>query len=255
MNTLFVASRSPDPAKGGWSPIGRLQFDRGVYRFVYTLGAKTAHGFVPFNGMEQLDEIYESDDLFPIFANRLLPKSRPEYDAFLRWSGFDPANPPDPISILGVTEGIRRTDLIELFPCPVPDHQGCYLNKFFMHGLRYMPESARARVQALRDNEPLLPMLDIHNSADANAVALRTLEGDRVMLGYVPRYLAHDMWKLFQECSPDFIRMFAHRVNKDAPLQQRLLCRMTSCWPEGFQPCSGEEFQPIPRAVPEICAA
>ena len=124
MSTLLAASRSSEPHHGGWSPIGRLQFDRGVYRFVYTQGARTAKGVTPFNGMEDLAEIYESPELFPIFANRLLAKSRPEYDAFLKWSGFDPANPPDPLMLLGVTEGIRRTDLIEGFePCSGEEFQ------------------------------------------------------------------------------------------------------------------------------------
>jgi hypothetical protein len=254
MNALLVASRSADPGKGGWSPIGRLEFNHGTYRFVYTKGARTASGFTPFNGMEKLGEIYESNELFPIFANRLLPKSRPEYEAYLQWSGFDPANPPDPIAVLGVTEGIRRTDMIELFPCPVPDEDGRYLNKFFLHGLRYMPEPARARVLALRQDEPLYPMPDMWNEADNNAVALRT-EGERLIIGYFPRYLAHDFWKLFQACNLEFIQVFAHRVNRDAPLQQRLLCRMHACWPAEFQPCSGEEFQPIPEGVPAHCAA
>ena len=253
MNALLVASRSADPAKGGWSPIGRLQFENGTYRFVYTKGARTAQGFTPFSGMVDLNEVYESAKLFPVFANRMLPESRPEYEAYLRWSGFDPAAQPDPIAILGVTEGIRRTDMIELFPCPVPDERGFYQNKFFLHGLRYMPETAKARVLALHDNEPLCPMLDICNPADPNAVALRTADGDRVMLGYVPRYLAHDTWNLFQHCDPDFIKVLVHRVNRDAPLQQRLLCRMQACWPDGFLPCSGEEFEPIPADIPVRC--
>jgi hypothetical protein len=255
MNALLVASRSGDPAKGVWSPIGRLEFDRGTYRFVYTKGARTAVGFTPFSGMEDLEEIYESNELFPVFANRLLPKSRPEYDAYLQWSGFDPANPPDPIAVLGVTEGIRRTDMIELFPCPAPDEQGCYLTKFFLHGLRHMPEAAKARALALQKDEPLYPMLDLCNPTDRNAVALRTVNGDRLMLGYVPRYLAHDVWKLFENCESEFINVFVHRVNRDAPLQQRVLCRMHACWPEGFQPCSGEEFQPIPKELPVHCNA
>jgi hypothetical protein len=255
MSTLLVASRSSEPQHGGWSPIGRLEVESGIYRFVYTQGARTAKGFTPFSGMEDLTQIYESPELFPVFANRLLPKSRPEYDAFLKWSGFDPANPPDPLLLLGVTEGIRRTDLIELFPCPAPDARGCYLNKFFLHGLRYMPEAAKARVQALKPDEPLYPMWDACNPADHQAVALRTVNDDRLMLGYVPRYLAQDVWKIFQECHPDFIKIFVHRVNLDAPLQQRLLCRMQACWPEGFKPCSGEEFQPIPAGVAALCAA
>lgn len=255
MNALLVASRSADLTNGGWSPIGRLEFDHGVYRFLYTKGARTATGFTPFSGMEDLEEIYESNELFPVFANRLLPKSRPEYEAYLRWSGFDPANPPDPIAVLGVTEGIRRTDMIELFPCPVPDEKGCFLNKFFLRGLRHMPEVATARVLALTPDEPLYPMLDLCNPVDQNAVSLRTAEGERLMLGYVPRYLARDVWKLFQGCQPHYIKVFAHRVNRDAPSQQKLLCRMHACWPEGFQPCSGEEFQPIPNSLVPNCVA
>ncbi len=255
MSTLLVASRSSEPQHGGWSPIGRLEFDSGTYRFVYTQGAKAAKGFAPFSGMENLDVIYESAELFPIFANRLLPKSRPEYQAFLQWSGFDPARPPDPLAILGVTEGIRRTDLIEVFPCPVPDANGCFLNKFFLHGLRYMSEAARTRVLTLKPEERLYPMLDLCNKADPQAVALRTEEGERLMLGYVPRYLAQDVWRIFQGCEPDFIHVFVHRVNQDAPLQQRLLCRMQACWPHGFQPCSGVEFQPIPAGVSALCTA
>jgi hypothetical protein len=253
MNALLVASRSAEPSKGGWSPIGRLEFDQGTYRFVYTKGARTAVGFTPFSGMENLGEIYESDELFPVFANRLLPKSRPEYEAYLQWSGFDPAHPPDPIAILGVTEGIRRTDMIEVFPCPVPDERSCYLNKFFMHGLRYMPEIAKARVLSLKEGERLYPMWDGCNPADYSAVALRPATGDRMMIGYVPRYLAQDALALFHHCTPENIEIFVQRVNPDAPLQQRLLCRMHACWPDGFQPCTGDAFQPIPEGVPERC--
>jgi hypothetical protein len=255
MNALLVASRSADPSKCGWSPIGRLEFDQGTYRFVYTKGARTAVGFTPFSGMEDLEQIYESNELFPVFANRLLPKSRPEYEAYLQWSGFDPANPPDPIAILGVTEGIRRTDLIEVFPCPVPDATSCYLNRFFMHGLRYMPEAAKARVLSLKEGERLYPMWDGCNPADYSAVALRTASDDRMMIGYVPRYLAQDALTLFQHCDPEFIKILVQRVNPNAPLQQRLLCRMHACWPDGFQPCSGEAFQPIPEGMPAHCSA
>jgi hypothetical protein len=224
-----------------------------VYRFVYTLGARTLADFRPFPKMENLEEIYESVELFPMFANRLLPASRPEYNAYLQWGGFDPNNPPDPISILGVTEGMRQTDSIEVFPCPTPDSHGCYVNKFFMHGLRYMP-AAHERVGRLAEGENLSLMADLLNTADPHAVALRT-ESDRVLVGYVPRYLAHDVWKLLTNCDPDFVSVRVERVNRDAPLQQRLLCRMNACWPEEFSPCSDEAFQPIPALVSAGCPA
>ena len=70
MNSLFVAWR-PSAAHAGWRPVGRLEHDDQLYRFWYTAGARKP-GFRPFPGMDSLDEVYESEELFPLFANRLL---------------------------------------------------------------------------------------------------------------------------------------------------------------------------------------
>lgn len=142
-----------------------------------------------------------------------------------------------------------------MFPCPVPDSYGCYLNKFFVHGLRWMPAASHERVARLADGEKLYPMPDLCNENDPEAVALRTGDPDRVLVGYVPRYLARDVRKLIGECKPEFISVFAERLNKDAPLQQRLLCRMNTCWPQGFLPCDDEAFRPIPAQVAVRCPA
>jgi hypothetical protein len=181
-----------------------------------------------------------------------LSQSRPEYDHYLRWSGFDPSNPPDPIVVLGVTEGLRQTDAVEVFPCPMMDADGCYSNKFFLHGIRWLPNVAMERIVKLSEGEPLKLMLDLQNDHDPHAVAVRT-DVERMQIGYVPRYLAHDVWQLVQRCDVDFIELRVDRVNRDAPLQNRVLCRMRACWPDGFQPCGGEDFMPIPAGVPEWC--
>lgn len=254
-NTLIVAYRAESPTGGAWNPIGRLQHDGDVFRFCYTRGAEAVANFHPFPGMTDFNQIYESDTLFPVFANRLLPESRPEYEAFLKWGGFEADNPPDPISILAVSEGIRQTDAIEVFPCPVPDGSGCYLNKFFLHGLRHVPIAARERVDRLLPDEELFLSLDIGNKFDRNAVSLRTNGSEVFLVGYVPRYLARDVWRIASGCDPNFISVSVARVNRDAPLQQRLLCRMRACWPDGFVPCSDEEFQPIPDLAAHSCAA
>ncbi len=245
---LIVAWRWGDANQGRWGRVGRLEHDGGLYRFCYTHGARTLPGFQPFPQMYDLEQVYESEDLFPLFANRLLSPKRPEYEAYLRWGGFAPGAQPDPIAILGVTEGKRETDAVEVFPSPVLDAGGCYLNKFFMHGVRWMPKEAHRRILDLTENERLFVMLDVCNPHDANAVAIRT-DSDRTMIGYVPRYLAHDVWELLRRCQPNFIELFVQRVNRDAPLQQRVLCRMRACWPDGFQPCAGESFQPIPAEM------
>lgn len=251
MNALFVAWRPAASDQAGWRPVGRLEHDGQLYRFCYTRGARKP-GFQLFRGMERLDQVYESDELFPLFANRLLPVSRPEYDAFLRWGGFDMDSPPDPIVALGVTEGIRQTDAVEVFPCPVLGADGCYFNKFFLHGIRWFPPAAVERISRLTEGERLKLMPDLQNDHDPQAVAVRT-ELERTLIGYVPRYLAHDVWQLVQQCDIRFIELFVDRVNRDAPLQNRVLCRMHACWPDGFQPCSREDFLPIPAGVLAKC--
>jgi hypothetical protein len=253
MNSLFVAWHPPLPDQTGWRPVGRLELDNGLYRFWYTNGARKP-GFKPFAQMEQLEQVYESEELFPLIANRLLSESRPEYEAYMRWSGFDSDNPPDPILILGVTEGIRQTDAVEVFPCPIPDAEGCYFNRFFLHGIRWLPESALDRISRLEVGEGLKLMPDPQNEHDPYAVAVRT-ETERMLIGYFPRYLAHDVYQLVRECDTDFIELCVERINKDAPLQNRVLIRMHACWPDGFRPCSGDDFAPIPTGVPTRCVS
>jgi hypothetical protein len=200
--------------------------------------------------MPDLERVYESESLLPLFANRLLSRSRTDYEAFLRWGGFDPNNPPDPISILSVTEGIRQTDSVEVFPCPAPDAEGCFMSKFFLHGVRWCPPAALERIDRLQPNEPLCLMPDPMNEFDPYAVAVRTSDHkDRFLIGYVPRYLALDVHRLFAECSVHVMELVVERVNRDAPLQQRVLCRMRACWPEGFQPCSDPAFLRIHSTV------
>lgn len=245
-NALYVARRAGPDGQGYWSPVGKLEHVDGLYRFRYTRGAELAEGFAGFIGMNDLRTVYESEQLFPLFANRLLSKSRPEYEAWLTWSGFDAANPPEPLAILGVTEGIRQTDLVEVFPCPTPDDNECYLTRFFLHGLRWLPQASIERIGRLLPGEQLALMPDIQNPYDSHAVALRTIDDrDRHLVGYVPRYLARDFTTLCYRCDPDFMKVTVERLNAGAPMQMRVLCRMIACWPHGFRPCDDEAFKPL----------
>ena len=242
---VFIAWRSGTPERGAWSPVARLQHVDGEYHFVYTHGARTLTGFHPFPGMPDLDEVYRSQTLFPLLTNRLLSRSRPEYDAWLTWSGFDPKFPPDPLAVLGVTEGIRQTDALEVFPCPQPDLQGRYQTRFFLHGLRHASQQARARLETLKAGDALHVELENDNPRDPRAVAVMTDGAQRLRLGYVPRYLARDARALVAPGAMDAIELRVARINSAAPLQMRLLCHLTAPWPRDFEPCAEEAFQPI----------
>lgn len=255
-SVLYVAWRSGDDSNGRWGPVGRL--DRGAdgYRFVYTRGAATMPGFVPFAGMESLRAIYESDELFPLFANRLLARSRPEYEAFLTWGGFDPKSPPDPIALLGVTEGRRFTDSFEVFTCAERSADGRYNQKFFLHGVRHTREEGIKRVESLCVGERLTLRAEPDNPQDPHAIAvLAATTADGVHIGYVPRYLARDIGQLAQPRGFESIHVTVERINKHAPLQHRVLCRLSAHWPESFHPCTSEEYLPlVPVGQPTVPA-
>ncbi len=245
---LYVAWRSGSSDHGKWGPVGRLEHGPHGYRFAYTRGARTLPGFPPFTGMPDLEEVYESEQLFPLFANRLLSRSRPEYEAFLQWGAFDPNDPPDPLAILAVTEGRRETDAIEVFPSPIRDDLGRYAAKFFLHGLRWMTPGAIDRIGTLSPGEALALQLENENPSDEHAVAVYTTSGP-VKIGYIPRYLARDVRELWDKCGAESIQITLQKVNPAAPIQHRVLCCLNSCWPEDFDPCNREEFQLIPSGM------
>jgi len=249
--SVFVAWRSGGDTTGHWGRVGLLARIPSGYRFVYTRGARAMEGFHPFPGMEDVEAIYESKELFPLFANRLLTPSRPEYQSFLEWGGFDPDNPPDPIALLSITEGRRATDLLEILPCPEPDGEGCYLTKFFLHGVRWSAPAAIERTGRLEPGEQLGLLPDLNNPYDPEAVAVRTMDkSENHLLGYVPRFLANEVRALCLSCPPNATRLTVERVNKNAPLQFRLLCRLKACWPPDFRPGSDDSHRPIPDVEP-----
>lgn len=249
-NSLYVAWRAGTAEHGYWGPVGRLDFLDGVFRFGYTQGANTLPGFLPFAGMGDLEEVYESDILFPLFANRLLAPSRPEYEAYLTWSGFDHLSPPDPLAILGVTEGRRMTDAVEIFPCPKPK-DGRYSCVFFLHGVRHLLPTALEHVAALQSGAVLNLLPEPTNDKDPHAVGVYSATVDGLRIGYVPRFLARDAGLLLNLLPADELTLTVRKINPNAPLQQRLLCHLSAPWPADFAPCSGAEFQMITLPVAE----
>lgn len=239
--TLFLAWQ--DPKDRSWLPVGRLDFHDGMFRFVYTKGARKSAHFVPFGRMTELAVIYESPSLFPLFANRLLSRQRPEYSDLIRWVNLKEGED-DPLGLLARTGGTRDTDCLEVFPKPEPDCEGRYTLSFFSHGARYLLPTTIDLINEIREGEHLFLMPDPMNPHDRFALALRT-ENPPVLVGYCPRYLAQDFLRLMDE-GRENLTVAVEKVNRDAPLQLRLLCRLSAPWPENFQPCSDEVYEPIP---------
>ena len=144
--TLFLAWQDRANTRQ-WFPVGRLDanLDCSEFRFRYINGAKRAQeevGFSPLLEFPELERDYRSSDLFPIFQNRIMTPRRPDFPEYLR--SLDLAENADPIEILSANGGRRVTDSFEVFPELVKNEDGGFVCRFFLHGLRYISEPARA---------------------------------------------------------------------------------------------------------------
>jgi len=233
MKALFIAWQ--DPKSREWGPVARLTRENQKYHFVYTRGAQEVPNFTPFGLMSDLYTEYVSEELFPLFSNRVLPKSRPEYDDYIEWLGL--ANIEyDALDELARTSGLRATDTLEMFPCPDRGVDKSFEVYFFSRGLRHMHEENQQRAIELRAGERIYLMKDIQNKFDEVAMLLRT--GDPIsLIGYVPRYYSAEFTELVELVGYKNVKLEVERVNVDAPLQYRVLCKLSSPWPVNFSPC------------------
>ncbi|MEH1934652.1 MAG: HIRAN domain-containing protein [Nostoc sp.] len=253
MKTLFLAWQ--DSKSRAWFPIGRLTFDGTKYQFIYTHGATEAQvkcGFQPLISFPDLKEVYTSVELFPLFSNRLMRRSRPDYKNYIGWLNIT-QHEDEPITILSRSGGRKVTDNFEVFPCPEPDKNGLYQIHFFAHGLRHLPPGATERINQLQTGELLYLANEFQNPYDPLALLLCT--EDHYIVGYCPRYIVDDVFKLKNKNS-ELLKVKVERVNPvPTPLQLRLLCNMTAEWHEDFRPFSSREYQPLVADIPVIYAS
>lgn len=250
---LYVAWQDPETRR--FRPVGRLlareDSTRPRFEFAYINGARDAvdEGFRPFPNFPELGEAYHSDDLFPFFANRVMDRERPDFARHVGYFRLDPESA-DPIELLARGGGPRATDSLVVFPIPRYDPVlSCYLTYFLAHGIRHLDPSAHERVLRLAPEERLIAWPDPDNPADPDAMRLWTT--DEVSVGFLPRYLTKEAQCLWELCS--YLEIHVESVNPPpAPIQQRLLCRMESCWPENFRPFDDPAFQPISDQAAEL---
>ena len=235
---LLVAWQNPQNRE--WIPIGNLYYENNLYKFCYVEGVRKAkeEGFTYFTNfaeMNDLESIYTSPTLFPQFANRVLAKSRPEYERYQKWLMLDSSS--TPLEELAKNNGVRVTDNIELYKIPTKSDK--YIVEFFSHGISHLIPSYQERVKSLQVNEKLYLMRDLQNEYDNNALLIRT-KGPMELVGYVPRIYAGDFTKLLGNAS-----LRVKQINQDSPMQFQLLCEFSADWVDGFKPFCEEEFESL----------
>lgn len=230
------------PKNREWLPVGLLVKDKN-YSFSYTKGAMRAqeHGFLGFSGMNDLEDTYSSDILFPLFQNRVLNKSRPDRSDFLEWLNINDEEYSD-FEELARTGGIRITDNVQLYPVP-ENNNGMYEVLFFVHGIRHLTPHYLQRVERLQNEEKLYLCSDHQNEYDPEALMLRTKDPVE-FVGYCPKFFAKD-YKRLLDISPRDTQVTVVKVNSSAPEQLKLLCKLVSPWPENFNVFEHEDFKKI----------
>lgn len=234
-----------------WFPVGRLDVDPNgeendlPFRFRHVRGAVEARetgGFESVPGFsDDLSRDYRSRVLFPVFRNRLMSPRRPDFVEYLRRRDLD--DTATATEILAVDGGRRMTDFYEVFPKLRKRDDGSFLCRFFVHGFRHTNADAERRIERLRRDENLHVSVELTNPTGYPAVQILTQ--DYYVVGWAPRYFAHDLMMAMAESDAYEARVV--RVNPAPhPASQRLLIEMKSRW-EKHEPMSGREFEPLAR--------
>jgi HIRAN domain len=243
MSKLFLAWQ--DPKSRNWFPIGCLELNGDEYTFYYVFGVKKAiseSGFQPLYSLPEIEKTYVSKTLFPLFANRLMPPSRPDYQNYIQWLNIE-RETSDVIDILVRSGGRKATDDFEIFSYPEPAEAGIYHIHFFVHGLRYVPQSLIEEVDRLQKGDCLYLAQDFQNPHDPQALLIRT--ETKHILGYCPRYLAADISETLH-CNPQLVKVQVQQINPiPTPMQFRLLCKISAQWQQDFTPFNSQDYRSI----------
>jgi hypothetical protein len=213
-----------------WHVIGRLSRTEESYEFRYTKGVQNIQNFVHLPTMSDHKKTYHSTELFSLFKNRIMPKSRPDYSNYISWMGLNTENV-DELASLAISGGEKETDFFRIIPNPEKNDTDKYSFKFFVHGLSHMLDEAKQRAQSLSNGDTLYLMPDPQNNKDCLALALRS-DDPPCLIGYIPAYLT----KVIQ-------------VNKEAPMQMFILCELSSTFLDQPWEKYEEEFKLIEQDI------
>lgn len=216
--------------------IGRLQYDGQTYSFGYTRGAAQIEGFRPLPGLRDLRSKYESDSLFPLFAQRVMDPSRPDYETYLSRLGLSPTDDTPWEQILR-SSGRRAGDTLQFLA--VPQFRGGEVEATFLaHGVRHIPNkslqlgSTHTRISGAQHEGALaaispgdrLCLVAERNNPVSDSATLLTTEGG-MPLGYVPQVLAPGVKELMGTSRSLIVK--ALRVNgPEAPSHLRLVVHL-----------------------------
>jgi hypothetical protein len=235
---LLVTRRFPDGQL--YRPVGFLTSDAGKYNFAYLRRSVEADWFAPLPGLSDSRRLYTSDQLFPIFAERVISARRPDRTEALKALGL--SEDAAPFEVLNRSGGQRVGDTIELVPMPWVATDGSFSQLFLVHGVRHRSAEAQVRIAQLKPRDPLVLRPDSANAV--NALAIQVADQDGLTLGFVPDPLAEFMQDVLAD-SRGYKLSVEQANGVEAGYHFRLLVRLEGFVGPGSQPYTGAEWQTV----------
>lgn len=191
------------PSSRAMIPVGVLAFDGRLYTFEYLPNVAEIDEFRPLLGFRDFTVTYESDELFPLFHERVLDPTRPDFTRVLDDLKIDPASA-TPWEQLVRSGGSSEGDTLQVTPLPREEAGGGWTCTALVAGVRYLARKSIAtadgatRIYTADELESLLDRLsagqvlrvvaEVGNEYNAEAQVLFTDQQEPV--GYLPDWLA-----------------------------------------------------------------
>lgn len=223
------------------SAVGMLDVETERYRFRYLRRAIRTTDFRPFLGFREFERTYLSDELFPLFQQRVMNPRRPDYERYIR--SLSLPSDATPWEQLARSGGKRTGDTIQLFPEPIVRVDGSSRSCFLVHGVRHIEKnynpSVQQRIQNLRKGDSLQLVPEPDNEVNPRALLTSTEGGD--LLGWIPDLLLDHMYTL-RESGPVELRV-EHTNGPNVPYHFRLIACAEGRVPAGYQPFAGPGWE------------
>lgn len=178
--------------------VGQLS-KNGQFEFSYGFEVRDAieKGFKPLISFEDIDRVYKSDILFPVFSSRLPDKKRKEIDKILLKYGMEEYEDYKLLKRSGARLPIDNLEFID----PILDRYDNNIKRiFYLAGPRHYigceGQDCEKAVE-LKKGEELNLVLDPENEYDDKAIKINN--ADNLHVGYVPRYYSMGITELFEE--------------------------------------------------------
>jgi len=177
--------------------VGQLT-KNGQYEFRYCEEIEQALevGFTPLVSFEKLDVVYKSEKLFPVFASRLPDRKRKDINKILEKYELEEYDSYQLLKKSGAKLPIDNLQFID----PILNYESNFEKMFYLAGVRHYlgcnGNQCKDAISVTRGDEVFL-VHEATNSYDENAI--RVVNEQQELLGYVPRYYSGAFVKFIEE--------------------------------------------------------